>query len=102
MHARGGLGIERLQPPVRVHAAVLVVERLPAPTDVRLGRRRELQVGQRRAQIETGPADDDRSSTAREDVVDRLVREPLKLADGHVVLDVEDADEPRRTARARP
>ena len=49
---------------------------LALPEHAALGRRRQRQVRERRAQVEPGSADDERESAAREDVVDRAVREP--------------------------
>ncbi len=53
-------------------------------------RRRQLEPGERGAQVEPGSAGDDRGEPAREDVVDRGVREPLVL--GHRAVVVERPD----------
>src|SRR5215213_497905 len=54
-----GLGIERLEPPVRVESAVLVVELLPAAAGLRRRARRQPQVGECRTEVQAGAPDDD-------------------------------------------
>src|SRR5262249_57247081 len=66
---RVALGEER----VRALRAQLVVDALPALALARSGRRRQLEVGERRAQIEPRAADDDRRPPGRHDLVDRLM-----------------------------
>src|SRR4051812_35151160 len=95
MNARGSFPVKGLKPLVRVRASVLVVERFPPLPDLLGGRRWQLEVGNRGPQIEAGAPHDDRCPPTRENIVDRLVRETLELANRHVVLHVEDADEPR-------
>ena len=83
MHARGRVGIARGEQLVRRLGAG-VVDRRPALALAGRRRRRELERGQRGPEVEPGAADDDRRAAAREDLVDRRVREPLVLADRDV------------------
>ena len=95
VHARCGgrvaLGEER----VRALGAELVVGRLPPLPFAGSGRRGQLEVGERRAQVEPGAADHDRRPPRREDLVNGGVGEALVVADRDVVAQRHEPDEPR-------
>ena len=74
-----------------------VVEALPALAGAGRRCRRELEVGERSAEIEAGAADDDRRAPLGECAVDGLVRETLVLGDGAFVVERPDADERGRS-----
>ena len=73
-----------------------VVALLPALTGPRPRRRRELELGERRSEVEPRPADHDRRPPAGEDLVDRGVGQRRVLADGGLVVEGPDGDEPGR------
>ncbi len=58
---------------MRSFGTKLVVDPFPARALAGRRCRRQLQVGQRRAQVETGAADDDRSPARPDDLVDREI-----------------------------
>jgi hypothetical protein len=71
--SRGG-GVEPAEAFV-CGARVIVVHLSPALARPRLGRRRELELGERRPKVETSPADHDRRPAVREDFIDRRMGE---------------------------
>ena len=94
MDGCGRLRIALGQELVRALRPSLVVEALPALSLARLGRRRQVELGERGPEVEARPADDDRCSPGRQDLVDRRVRELLVLADRGLVVERPDPDEP--------
>ena len=62
-------------------------------------RRRELESGESGPEVEAGPPDHDRRLSGSQDLVDRVVRELLVLGNRTFVLELPDADEPRRLRR---
>ena len=80
-------------------SADAVVQALPSLAGTGRRSRRQLELGQRGAQVEARPADDDRRAAGGERVVDRRVREELVLADRGLVLELPDRDEPGRGRR---
>ena len=82
---------------VRLLGPEPVVEALPALAGAGRWCRRELEVGERSAEIEARAADDDRRAPLGERAVDGLVCEALILGDGAFVVERPDADE-----RGRP
>jgi hypothetical protein len=94
VHARGGGRVPLGEKRVGALRAELVVGRLPALTLARCRRRRQLEVGQRRAQIEAGAADDDGGPTCGDDLVDRRMRKPLEAPDRDLLGQRDDPDEP--------
>src|SRR5579884_2511672 len=75
--------------------AVLVVEPRPALPSARGRRRRQLELAERRPEVQAGAADHDRCLPGRERPVDRLLCERCVLADGGLVLERPDRDEGR-------
>jgi nucleoside-diphosphate-sugar epimerase len=71
-----------------------VVGFLPAAARGRDGRRRRLEVRERRAQIKACATDDDGYAAGGESVVDRAPCEPCILDHGRLVLERPNADEP--------
>src|SRR5207244_12672766 len=96
MHACRGRRIPLGQQCMRAFGAQLVVDRLPALALPRCRRRWQLEIRQRRPEVEPRTADEDRSSPGGDDLVDRRVREPLVAADGDVLIERYDADQTRR------
>ena len=80
MHARRRHWVELGEPGVRSGRTVLVVE--PLPPLARTGRRcgRQLELGERGAKVEAGPAHDERRLSGLQDLVDCGVRERRVLA----------------------
>ena len=101
MNLRRRRGVELRKLGMCPLGADLVVERSPPLARARSRRRWKLEPGKRGAEIEPRAPRDDRCSPAREDVVDRLVREALVFADRDVRLERHHADEPRRVGRER-
>ena len=96
VHDTRGRGIELGEMRVRNVGAFVVVEPTPPVAFTRLRRRRQRQIGQRGAQIETRSADDDRRPAGREDLVDRSVSQRRVLPDRRLVV------EAARSRRAAP
>ena len=72
MHPRGELGRELGVKRRRSALGEIALDRGP---DLRRHRRAQLEVGERGAQVEAGPADDDRAAPGRQQAVDLGVRE---------------------------
>ena len=87
MHGRRCRGVALGEQLVRCLGAELVVERLQPLARARRRRRRQLEVGQRGAQVEAGAADDDGRPAGGEDLVHRRVREPLVLRDRALLVE---------------
>ena len=95
VHDRGGRGVALSQERVGLLRRRPGRRGAPAARALAGGRwRRQLQLGQSGAQVETGAADDDRGAPAREDLVDRGVREALVVRDGAFFAEADDPDEP--------
>jgi hypothetical protein len=92
---RGRCGrIELGEQLVRRLRAELVVEALQPLARPRRGRRRQLEVGQGRAQIEPGAADDDGRPAGGQDLVDCRVGQALVVRDRAFLVEAEVPDEP--------
>jgi hypothetical protein len=85
VHGCGRRGVALGEQRVRALRPELRVERIGPLAQPRRRRRRQVEVDERRAQVEPRPADDDRQPPGRERLVDRRVREPLVLADRELV-----------------
>ena len=99
MHRLGGGRVALGQERVRRVRAEVVVALLPAIALTGRRRRRQLELGERGAEVEAAAPRDDGRTARREKLVDRLVREPLVLAHRRLVVERPDADEPRRPCR---
>ena len=99
MHARSRGRVALGQESVRRLSADAVVEARPPVARTRRRRRRQRHRGQRGPQIEPGAPDDERRPAGGQDLVDRLVRESLVLADRDLAREVEHAHEPGRLVR---
>ena len=106
--AGGRLGALAPRPPRRARrsracaaaAPVLVVEPFPPFARAGLGRGRQLELGERGAEVKAGAAHDERRRAGSEHLVDRVVRERRVLAHRRDVREGPDAHQPLRVGRA--
>src|SRR5207247_6127525 len=70
MDARRGCWVALGKEGVRALGPELVVDRLPVLALARRRRRRQLEIGARRAPVDTGAADDDRGPSCGDDLVE--------------------------------
>ncbi len=93
MDSRSGSGIELAEPRVGRLGPGVVVEPAPLRAVAHGRRRRKLELGERRAEVEARSADDERRAAVGEDLVDRGVRELRVLADRSLVPERPHPDE---------
>ena len=77
---------------VRLLGAEAVESALPALARPGRWRGRQVEFGERSAEVEAGAADDDGRASACEALVDRLVREPLILGHRALMVELPDSD----------
>ena len=95
VHGRSSDRIDRDERRVRA-PRVAVVAALPGPPRLLVDRGRDLQVAERRAEVQAGTAGDDGDAPCLDDLVDRRVREVGVLGDGHVLVEISNGHEPGR------
>ena len=99
MHDGGRLRVVLDEVAVGCFGAVAVVDRLPSCAGALRWRGRKAEVGDRGAQVETGAPGNDGRPSCGEELVDGGVSEAGVLADGALVIERPDPDEPSRPCR---
>ena len=97
--SRRGHRVELAESGVRSHRPGFVVEPLPTRAYAGRWRRRQLELGERGSEVQSGPSHDDRRPPGLEDVVDRRVREWRVLAHRRDVRERPDSHESLRLRR---